>query len=90
MKQQRSPDKPGSEGYQRICADCGADMGWEWGGPQAYFACRGCGRIEPTTTIILERSKGTLTLQTGNREEVFAFSPDEWKQVLAIALGKKD
>ncbi len=89
MKQKRSPDKPNSEGYIRICADCQSDMYWNWGGKITYFQCEKCQRIEPCANIIIERDKGTVTIEEGNKKEVLAFLPEQVEEVMAIALGKK-
>lgn len=90
MKQQKSPNKPNTDGYTRICVDCGGDMSWNWGGPITYFQCEKCERIEPCANIVIERSKNTVTIEDGNKKEVYAYRPEDFEKVLAISLGLKD
>ncbi len=86
MKQERSPDKPGCDKYIRVCADCGKDMHWEWGGEIAYFQCVGCQRIEPCANIIIKPKEHTVTIEDGNAKKVFAYSPEQFEEVLRLAI----
>ena len=89
MNTYQSPDKPGSEGYLRVCLDCGHDMTWDWGGPNAFFQCTHCGRVEPTADVVIERSEGTVTLREGNKKQVTHFPPDDFKDILHTAITNK-
>lgn len=89
MKQQRSPDKPDSNGYTRICADCGGDMNWRWGGPITYFQCGKCERIKPCANIVIDRSQNTVTIENGNKKEVFAYRPEDFNKVIELVVTKE-
>lgn len=82
--QQKSPVKPHTGGYVRVCVDCGRDMQWIWGGEITYFQCDGCDRIEPCANVIIEPKKHTMTVADGNIKEVFAYRPDEFEEVLSM------
>ncbi len=64
-------------------------MNWIWGGPITYFQCEKCERIEPCENIIIEPKKHTVTIEEGNRKEVFAYSPNAFKKVLKLCLESK-
>lgn len=87
MKQEKSPDKPNTEGYVRICKDCGGEMPWHWGGPITNFKCEKCGRVEPCASIEIDRSKNTVTIEEGNKKKVLEYPRGDFEKVLAMSLG---
>lgn len=88
MKQQKSPNKRNSDGYVRICADCGADMHWNWGGKITYFQCEKCERIEPCCNILVKRTPSTVTIEDGNKKETFAYRPEDFERVFSALLSE--
>jgi len=83
MKEQQSPSKEGSDGYTRTCLNCGGDMPWIWGGPITYFKCTRCERIEPCSNVVIEPKLDRITIEDGNRKEVYTLSEEDFKDTVA-------
>ena len=82
-----SPTIEGTDGYQRKCQDCGGTMDWMWGGPNTYFQCNKCKRIEPVPDIVIERNQ-VVKIQGNRREAVCHFEDKDREKVIRTVLGE--